>query len=308
MIAKTAERIENFQKSLFFYNSARDAFRNILSEYNNKEKVTLLLPGYIGISPNEGSGIFDPVIDSGIDYSFYKIDKDFSINMESFKTIISATQNNVMVLLVHYFGYVDKNIKDIIEICRKRDAVIIEDAAHALYTDYVDNACGMYGDYVLYSLHKMLPFKSGGMLKVNRRKKEINITGKKCVENNPFEYDLFDIAIKRKANASLWNDLLKGHEKSINILRPYESTITPQTFPIIIKDYDRNQLYFKLNEAGYGAVSLYHTMIDQIKNDDNANAVWLSQHIINMPVHQDAEAEEIKSMARLLISIIEKEM
>lgn len=305
MISKTAERAENFKKDLFYYNSARDAFRNILNECNKQEKVTLLLPGYIGISPNEGSGIFDPVIDSGIKYIFYKIDKDLSINIESLESIISSVNNKILVLLVHYFGYVDSNINRIIEICREKDAIIIEDSAHALYTDFIDHACGMYGDYVLYSLHKMLPFRSGGMLKINK-KTEIKILGNRCTDNNPFEYNLYDIAVKRKANACLWNDLVMGHENAIGILRSYDNTVTPQTFPIIINNYDRNQLYFKLNEAGYGAVSLYHTMIDQIKNSDNEDAVWLSQHIINMPVHQDTDSEDIKKMAKLLISIVEE--
>jgi dTDP-4-amino-4,6-dideoxygalactose transaminase len=165
----------------------------------------------------------------------------------------------------------------------------------------------MYGDYVLYSLHKMLPFKSGGMLKVNCSV-DIRILGNKNTDENPFAYDLYGIAIRRKANAKLWNGLLKDHGNSIDVLRPYNDEETPQTFPIIIKKYDRNLLYFKLNDAGYGAVSLYHTMIDQIKNGDNENAVWLSNHIINMPVHQDTEADEIEKMAKLLISIVEEDL
>ena len=57
-------------------------------------------------------------------------------------------------------------LKSCLKICKKNEAIIIEDAAHALYSDFVDHNCGHFGDYVLYSLHKMLPMRSGGMLKV----------------------------------------------------------------------------------------------------------------------------------------------
>lgn len=307
MISKTAELVNNYKKDIYYYNSARDAFLNILNEYNKKMKVTLLLPGYIGVSPNEGSGIFDPVLSSEIKYQFYEMNNDLTINVDEFNKLIASTDNKVIVLFVHYFGYVDKNIELLVGKCREREAIIIEDAAHALYTDYIDHACGQYGDYVLYSLHKMLPFKTGGMLKVNCNQK-INITGKEHSLISPFGYDLYQIAQQRKSNARLWNELLLEHDRSIEILRPYSDKETPQTFPIVVKNYDRNQLYFKLNEAGYGAVSLYHTMIDEIKQSKNESAVWLSQHIINMPVHQDVEENEIKKMAKLLISIVESEL
>ncbi len=76
--------------------------------------------------------------------------------------------------------------------------------------------------------------------------------------------------------------------------------------PVVVSQYDRDALYLKLNEAGFGAVSLYHTMIDPIQKGDYKEAVWLSKHIINMPVHQDVTESQIQEMADMLFHLIGK--
>lgn len=171
-IEKTALNAEANRKRLLFYDSAREAFKEILKEHKKKENITLLLPGYIGYSPREGSGIYDPVIETGISHAFYKVDADLKINLKSLEDSFKRISGKKMVLLVHYFGYPDLHIDEVVKVCRKYSVGIIEDAAHALYTDFVDHACGVYGDYVIYSLHKMLPLEKGGMLKINRQDQE----------------------------------------------------------------------------------------------------------------------------------------
>ena len=220
------------------------------------------------------------------------------------KDELNNTKGKKLVLLVHYFGYPDANIDSIVKICRANSAIIIEDAAHALYTDYVDHKCGNYGDYIFYSLHKMLPFENGGALKINNSDLLDGFKLESEKSYPMFNYDLYEISKIRKHNAKIWYDLLKNHTKYLHILRPYSNDVTPQTFPIIIKRYDRNKLYFKLNEAGFGAVSLYHTMIEPIQKEEYANSIWISQHIINLPVHQDVKENQIFKMAKILLEIL----
>lgn len=302
IIEKTAKKERNAFKKLYYFNSAREAFREILKYYKKQDDYMLLLPGYIGISPNEGSGIYDPVVETNFKHCFYQMDKNLRVSVEDFETKLNADKSPKIVLLVHYFGYPDVEIDRIVELCRKYNAVIIEDAAHALYTDFIDHTCGNYGDYVLYSLHKMLPLEQGGLLKVNKESEFI--WDDSSINKYPvFDYDLYQIALKRKGNAKLWTECLKEKD-GIEVLRPYTDDVTPQTFPIVIESYDRNQLYFKLNELGFGAVSLYHTMIEPVQKEGLEDAIWLSKHIINMPVHQDVEAEHIIKMCECLLEII----
>lgn len=303
IIEKTAKDINSYRTPLYFFDCARAALKQILIQYKQKEEYTLFIPGYIGVSPNEGSGIFDPICEANVPYKFYPIDTKLQVDYIKFEKQLKGTQNKKIVLIVHYFGYPDSNYEKIIKICRDNSAIIIEDAAHALYSDFIDHVCGTCGDYVIYSLHKMLPFSKGGMLKVNNVNE--NLCFKTCsYDKYPvFNYDLKKIALRRKNNGRIWNGLLQNHE-SIEILKPFQENITPQTFPIVIKKYDRDKLYFELNKAGYGAVSLYHTMIEPIKTENLKDAIWLSEHIINMPVHQDIGDEEIKQMSEKLLEII----
>lgn len=304
MIVKTASIKNNGYQPLYYYQSAREAFAEILEYYNNKFDSTLLLPGYIGFSPREGSGIYDPVCETKIAHEFYPMNDKLNVDLQKFRELLDSTDGHIIVLLVHYFGYPDKSIEEMVEICRNKGAVIIEDAAHALYTDYIDHSCGQYGDYVLYSLHKMLPFEDGGMLRINSCTEELEPRNCITLDISPFSYNFSEIARKRKRNAFLWYEILNNHDEQVEVLRPFSNDVTPQTFPIVIKNYDRNDLYFKLNEEGFGAVSLYHTMIEPVQKPEYEKAVWLSQHIINMPVHQDVDESDIRSMADRLLSIL----
>ena len=302
-IDKTAKNRNNYKHDLLYYKSARNAFRNILSELHKKGNFTLFLPGYIGFSAYEGSGIYDPVTETNTKHVFYKMDKNLNVVTDDLFKKIEMASNKCVVLLVHYFGYPDKSSYAISEFCKKHDAILIEDAAHALYTDYIDHSCGHFGDYVLYSLHKMLPFEDGGMMRINNN---LGLNLVPDFNGDPygvFNYDLLEIACKRKRLAKKWYELLKNVD-GIDILRPYIDVVTPQTFPIIIKRHDRNDVYFKLNESGYGAVSLYHTMIEPIQDGKLDDALWLSQHITNMPVHQDVDEAELDKMFEKLIEII----
>lgn len=306
-IEKTAKNIENYRKKLIFYNSARQGFSEILNALKSKyEKYTLLLPAYIGYSPNEGSGIYDPVIENKIDHFFYPIDEKINIKVEEFKRCIEKVENQLVVLIVHYFGYVDPNMDKLIEIARQRDAIIIEDCAHALYTDYIDNMCGSFSDISIYSLHKMLPYQNGGMVRMNTKKLKLESTN---INYNIMEYELSKIAKKRKENAKRIEKELK-EVRGITILRPTEQykSQTPQTYPIIIDNVDRNDMYHTLNNEGYGAVSLYHTMIEPLKKEEFKITQEVSKKILNLPVHQDAEIDKIIKMCNRIKEIIgEKE-
>lgn len=303
-ITKTANQKKNQYNPLFYYESARQALTMILKKFEAEPDKEIILPAYIGYSSREGSGIFDPIIEEKIKYSFYLLDRELKINAENLENVLKTKKGLVIVLIVHYYGIPDRNIEDIITICRKYNAIIIEDAAHALYTDFVDGRCGCYGDFTVYSLHKMLPFEKGGMLKVNTLKYATDFINSVVQNENPFDYCLKNIAQIRKENAKCWDMLLQKRPDLFRIIHPYDESITYQTFPIVILNDKRDTLYFELNKKGYGAVSLYHEMIEPIKNGKMLDAQWLSEHILNLPVHQDTTCEDIETMYFEMIKIL----
>lgn len=70
-----------------------------------------------------------------------------------------------VVLLVHLYG-VPAKMNEIREICRKHNAVIIEDAAEALSSVYYGEPCGTMGTYntISFNGNKIITTSGGGML------------------------------------------------------------------------------------------------------------------------------------------------
>ncbi|MBT8253874.1 MAG: DegT/DnrJ/EryC1/StrS family aminotransferase, partial [Bacteroidia bacterium] len=164
MIAKKAHKANNFKRELISYPRARDAWQAVLQAYHKQyPKAKVILPAYIGWTVTEGSGIFDPVTNVGIDYEFYGLNKMLRIDFEDMKRVISANPG-AMVLMVHYFGFPDDRYSEIVLWLKKEGVFFIEDLAHAMLTDLIGGACGRAGNYSFYSLHKNLPFPDGGML------------------------------------------------------------------------------------------------------------------------------------------------
>ncbi|MCX6050951.1 MAG: DegT/DnrJ/EryC1/StrS family aminotransferase [Campylobacterales bacterium] len=296
IIEKKQTKIDNFKMNTYYFSSARDSFEYILKEKLKEKKI--LIPAYIGFSTNEGSGIFDPIKKSGIAYEFYKLSKNLEIEKESLFKLIDANPNNIL-LLVHYFGFLDSNIGEIKEYAKKKNMVIIEDCAHAFFTFFqkpiVDS------DYYLFSLHKMFPHANGGML---ISKKPLNI--KESFSVNPFEYNFYEISNARVQNYNYLKDKLKVFDK-ITLLKPLLKDEIPQTLPILLPSEKlRDHLYFKLNALGFGAVSLYHELIQEVTSLEYENEFYLSHHILNLPVHQDIVFEDLDKMVETLGAFLDE--
>ncbi|MDN3707760.1 hypothetical protein QW060_11625 [Myroides ceti] len=43
-------------------------------------------------------------------------------------------------------------------------------------------------------------------------------------------------------------------------------------------------------------VSLYHTMIEELKDSTSEAAIFTSKHIINFPVHQDIDIKDLDNL------------
>ena len=100
--------------------------------------------------------------------------------------------------------------------------------------------------------------------------------------------------------------LLRLVDGNDNLFTPLRSKYdiahnVPQTLPIVIKRGNRESVYKILNESGFGVVSLYHTMINELKDGKHEDACWLSKRIMNLPIHQDVDTSEYREMMKLLV-------
>jgi dTDP-4-amino-4,6-dideoxygalactose transaminase len=312
MISKISTNKNNFKRKFFFTKNARSGWSKIIEHYKKDHpNGKILLPAYIGWSPNEGSGIFDSVINANISFDFYSLDKFLQIDFADFKSKVEIA-GKPLILLVHYFGLVDTQYDQIVQWLKGEEQYFVEDCAHAMFTDLIGGKCGREGKFSLYSLHKLLPLDTGGILISNRNEKMVTedykMVNEKDAENKidefNFGFDLWKIANKRKTNYSFLCDFLTN-TNGITIIHPIlKDGIYPQTLPILIHSEKRDDLYFLLNKKGFGVVSLYHTMIKQLNGYTNEAVTYTSKHILNLPVHQDTGENELKELASLLKSLL----
>ncbi|EFK59774.1 DegT/DnrJ/EryC1/StrS family aminotransferase [Sphingobacterium spiritivorum] len=301
-ITKIATKKNIAQRQWTYTNSAREAWSNILDILKKENpQYKILLPAYIGWSPNEGSGIFDSVKNSSLDFDFYNLDRNLKIDFDHFKNKIKETKSCI-VLLVHYFGFPDVQYQKIINWLDQNNILYIEDCAHSWLTDLIGGKCGRNGRFAFYSLHKMLPVSGGGIMVDN--KPDIDNKSETFQPHFDLGYDLFTIYRKRRENYTYLVEKLKGIPNIDIIHTDLEDGICPQTLPVVIRNYDRNKLYQEMNDFEIGMVSLYHTMIDELKNSTSEAANFTSKHIINFPVHQDIVFGELDNLMVKLKAIL----
>jgi len=299
MISKVAQNTANFRRKLIMNNRARDGFFSYLNSLHISDDGSVLLPAYIGWSSREGSGVFDPVEELGVKHCFYALDE--FLNIDLFSLNRSFEKNEVkLFVIINYFGFVDPCYEEAIAMARKFGVKVLEDEAHSFFTNFVGGLTGRMADVSIFSLHKMFPMKTGGLLSIADSEKIL--VSEKVDIQFPIAYDFARIARIRVENTLLITELLEGHSDKITIMKPYLKVgEVPQTYPILIKTVSRDQLYEKMNESGFGVVSLYHTMIDVISDSEYPKSHFVSKRILNLPVHQDVGPIQIKAMVKTLL-------
>jgi len=301
IIEKTQINQDSFSFKWSYFSSAREGLKKILMQPELTGK-RILLPAYIGYSMREGSGVFDPIAATGKACVFYQMDPSLNINLPALKKTVEKHPGHIL-LLIHYFGFKDKNIDSIKRLARKYQMVLIEDFAHGLYTFYNDPSTDF--DYAIFSLHKMLPQPDGGMVLSDHL-----IKGhKKAVAYDLFRYNFPSIIQQRINNYTYILKALKGQScmQSVHVLRPVLGKYVPQSFPVLLQSQAiRDRLYFAMNEAGYGVVSLYHQLISQVEKVANFEHM-ISNTILNFPVHQDANPKQLGSMLKLFFKLLKKD-
>jgi len=307
IIEKRALRSKAYLRSVEPFPRARDAFEALLSRVGVPGRGGVLLPAYIGWSPREGSGVLDPVRNLEGPFAFYRVTRSLHIDLEDLAQALSRFRPRVL-LLIHYFGYPDPAFREAAVLGRNTGAIVVEDEAHALLSDLVGGSCGREGDATFFSLHKMLPLDSGGLLVWNGEPWGATFGG---VAHGPefakelVQFDLAAIARRRVENAVALTEMLAPLSDDLELLRPETPPgIVPQTLPVVLRAAPRDEIYTLMNEAGYGVVSLYHTMIAELPKDEYPDSYWLARRILNLPVHQDASIDALAEMVDYLKKLL----
>lgn len=320
LMTKSQENISNYLKYERYYDSAREAMKDfieVVADMGLKDApIMVFLPAYIGISPKEGSGIFDPIIElskkSKIAFRFYKLHKDLSIDLEDVAKKIVSTNSNFILLKVNYFGFCDNREEELFNIVKNSRGILLEDNAHGFFSYLTKDK--HFCDVTFFSLHKQFPFNDGGMLLIeNPELADLEYRGsiEPPRDRNPWKYDFLKIAKVCRNNYKTIDSIIQKESELFKPLRPFSTigNFVPQSYPIVLKKSDRFKVYLDLNDEGFGVTSLYHTLIDPIKqNDEYKETIELSSKILNLPVHQDVDPNLYPELVRLLADSCRKHL
>lgn len=292
-----------FERRSILFPSAREAFRQFLATAVRPGQ-RVLLPAYIGWSPREGSGVFDPVAAVDLPFGFYRVDASLHVDLAHLEQQLAHGAG--VVVLIHYFGHVDPGYARAVGLARAHGALVVEDEAHAMLTDLFAGTCGRLGDVCLFSLHKLLPVPTGGALLVNP-------SGRGLVDRlasdpsipSPWDFDLLAFVEARRRHASQLAELLRPLAGRVDPLWTLTPDEVPQTFAVVIRGVSRDRLYERMNAAGFGVVSLYHTMIDAITAAEFPASHQLARTVMNLPVHQEASPAALRAMVDELARQVE---
>jgi dTDP-4-amino-4,6-dideoxygalactose transaminase len=303
-ISNHARDKNRFVRHMEYFPNARTAFTAYLRSLDFSHGEAVLLPAFIGWSAQEGSGVFDPIAQLGLNHGFYAMDEHLNIDLDSLERAFTERTVRLFVI-IHYFGYVDPHYRQAVAIARRHGALVLEDEAHALYTDLVCGLAGRLGDAAIFSLHKMLPVSGGGLLCLNGNPSGAGPTSGEKPPYAVMDYDLYSIAQRRVENAVALEAQLREYPDDVIPLRPApRAGEVPQTFPVVIRRVRRDRLYEVMNAAGWGVVTLYHTLIEQISREEFPRSFQLSGRILNLPVHQEAQPDDMGPMVQCLMDCV----
>ena len=291
-------------RAQYFTQNARSAFLMALKLLSIQKRGKILLPAYIGINDKEGSGVFDPIRALGVDYEFYALDANLAVVKEDFKRKVSQP-DVAAVLVIHYFGFCAGNFDYVYKLCRAQKKFLIEDCAHALDSYHDKKKLGTFGDAAFYSLHKILPVETGGILAINNSKIEIPNNLKDDINSESLaayrRADWGGISATRRTN-------FKYLARKLGKIKPFYKTlpegIVPMNFPVIIDMKNRDEVYFKLRDWGVPAVSLYYRLISEIDKSEYPASYRVSSHILNLPIHQSLTISDMDQVTDKLYRAI----
>ncbi|OGY12213.1 MAG: hypothetical protein A3F61_00430 [Candidatus Blackburnbacteria bacterium RIFCSPHIGHO2_12_FULL_41_13b] len=111
---------------------------------------------------------------AGFEPEFYDVDPDsLQVQIKSIEVELDPSRIGCM-LLTHYFGFPQRQVKEIQNLCLSRGIYLIEDCAHALGSSIDNQYVGTFGDIAVFSIRKFFPIPHGGALVVNNKKLKVS--------------------------------------------------------------------------------------------------------------------------------------
>ena len=312
--------LSNFVKSKFAVavNSGTSALQASLYALDIKPNAEVLIPSFTFVATANS------VKSIGAKPVFVDILKDnFTMDPDDMKKKI--TKRTKAIIPVHLYGHV-AYMKEIMEIAKKHDLEIIEDASQSLGSKFKGKHSGTFSRLGCFSMYaaKVMTAGEGGAIVTDDKKlfeklKQIRNHGlSKHHITSKFGLNLrlpeINAAIakiqmkklptflrQRKKNAQILTEFLQNHdiilpkERKNEVMNWYLYTVTLK---------QRDKIMNKLNSTGIGAAVYYNPPIHQTpyyKTKKTLTATeWASRHVISLPIHPKVKKSDLLKIKKVL--------
>ncbi len=173
-VAPLGFNCDNFEIEVMSYLSSNSSCENFALCLNSGTAAIHLAVKLAGVK--KGDRVFcsdltfaatvNPIVYEGGVPVFIDSERDtWNMDPEALELAFQKYPDTRVVMLVHLYGTPAK-IKEIRTICDKYNAILIEDAAEALASQYDNEYCGTFGKYGVFSYNgnKIITTSGGGML------------------------------------------------------------------------------------------------------------------------------------------------
>ena len=312
--------LSNFVKSKFAIavNSGTSALQASLYALDIKPNAEVLIPSFTFVATANS------VKSIGAKPVFVDILKDnFTMDPDDMKKKI--TKRTKAIIPVHLYGHV-AYMKEIMEIAKKHQLEIIEDASQSLGSKFKGKHSGTFSRLGCFSMYaaKVMTAGEGGAIVTDDKKlfeklKQIRNHGlSKHHITSKFGLNLrlpeINAAIakiqmkklpiflrQRKKNAQILTEFLQNHdiilpkERKNEVMNWYLYTVTLK---------QRDKIMNKLNSTGIGAAVYYNPPIHQTpyyKTKKTLTATeWASRHVISLPIHPKVKKSDLLKIKKAL--------
>jgi len=256
--------------------------------------------------------------------------EDRSYTMDPEKVEAAITERTKAIIPVHLFGH-PADMDRIIDIAKKYNLIIIEDSCQAHGAEYRGRRVGSIGDIACFSFYpgkNLGAYGDAGMAVTDNK---VLAEKMKLLRNHGYEkkyyhkiegynyrLDAIQAAIlrvklrhleewteKRRRNAKLYNELLKGS----GVRTPLEMEYVRHVYHLyVIRTEKRDELYLKLKDNGISAAIHYPLPLHLqeayrylgCKKGDFSISEACSESLLSLPMFPELAQEEIERIVDMI--------
>lgn len=275
-------------RKYFLTFSGKDSLRLIIKTLELNQKDEILLPSYLC------KEILKPFKENNIKICFYKINKNFQTDLEDIKKKINI--NTKVLLVIHYFGFLQNEINKIRETCRSKNIFLIEDIVQSFLTREDDGFTGASADFSFNSYIKFLPI-NGSLLSVKENLSVIPVLAEMTMISKLIlkKINFQKIIKKRRENFQYLLNELKNTDYPF--FKELPDNVCPLGFPILSEKRDLLKKHLISNKI-YPPV--HWELLQDIDKNEFSVSWEISRSILTLPIDQRYGLKEMDYIVKTI--------